>query len=120
MKQQLRCLLALAAAGAVAAGLAYGGGVDGPMRGERVIAGNGTHEHNVRFQGGQQAIVIVSGDGDSDLDLRVYDGNNNVVCNDDDGTDLALCGWTPTYSSNYRLRIRNIGQTANRYWLRTN
>lgn len=120
MARQLKRVLALAAAGAIAAGLAYGGGVDGPMRGERVIPGNGTHEHQVRFQGGQQAIVIVSGDGDSDLDLRVYDGNNNVVCEDADDTDLALCGWRPTYSANYRLRIRNIGHTANRYWLRTN
>ena len=120
MKQQLICVLVLAVASAVTAGLVYGGGVDGPMRSTRIIPGNGTHVHQAIFQGGRQAIVVVSGDGDSDLDLHVYDGNNNVVCEDDDLTDLAMCSWTPNYSSNYRLRIRNVGETANRYWLRTN
>jgi hypothetical protein len=120
MKHHMRVVLATTAACAIAAGLAFAGGLDGPMRSTRVIPGNGTHVHQALFQGGQQAIVIVSGDGDSDLDLRVYDGNNNVVCEDDDDTDLAMCSWTPYYSANYRLRIRNIGETANRYWLRTN
>lgn len=120
MAHQLNRILALAAVGAIAAGLAYGGGLDGPMRGEHVIPGKGTHYQTVRFQGGEDAIVIVSGDGDSDLDLFIHDGNNNIVCSDDDTSDLAMCRWTPNYSASYRLRIKNIGPTANRYWLRTN
>jgi hypothetical protein len=120
MTHKLNSILALAVVGAIAAGVAYGGETEGPWRRMFLIHGYGSHDHNLNFQGGRNAVVVVSGDGDSDLDLEVYDQNNNLVCSDDDNSDLAVCRWTPKYSADYRLRVENIGQTANRYLLRTN
>jgi hypothetical protein len=73
----------------------------------------------VRFRGDEPARIAVSGDGDSDLDLYVYDENGNLVCSDTDDSDDMYCGWTPSWTGTFTVRIKNRG-AANRYKLVTN
>lgn len=92
------------------------GGVNGPGRIRTVVNTRGNDVFRVAFRGGEPARILVSGDGDSDLDLYVYDENGNLVCKDDDATDDMVCGWTPRWTGQFRIVVRNTG-VANQYIL---
>lgn len=79
-----------------------------------------TDVYNISFRGRERAVMAVSGDGDTDLDLFVYDENGNEVCRDDDYTDQLYCEWTPRWTGPFSVRIVNLGGVYNRYRLMTN
>ena len=95
------------------------GRVGGPGRVESVVPAEGTHTYRIAFRGGESALVLVSGDGDSDLDLFVYDENGRLVCSDEDETDDMVCGWTPRRDATFRVVIKNLG-IPNEYFMLTN
>ena len=74
----------------------------------------------VTFVGGQVAVVLVSGDGDTDLDLYVYDESGALVAVDDDGTDSCVVSFVPSRTGRYTIVVRNRGFVYNRYVLATN
>ena len=76
--------------------------------------------YNVTFRSGETAIVTVIGDGDTELDLYVYDSNGNLIDSDNDYTDNCVCTWTPRWTGNFCIKIVNRGNVYNRYILRTN
>lgn len=95
------------------------GRAEGPARARSVVKTRSTDNYTITFRGGERAVVLVSGDGDSDLDLYVYDENGNLVCRDDDESDDMVCAWTPRWTGRYRIQIRNLG-IANEYVIATN
>ena len=96
------------------------GSLSGPgWHSDRVLAGY-TDIYNLAFRGGQFAEVAVSGDGDTDLDLHVYDEHGNAVCSDTDYTDQTYCGWRPRWSGTFRIEIENLGNVYNAYDLYNN
>ena len=86
---------------------------------DRVNAGS-TDVYNMSFRGGENATVIVSGDGDTDLDLYVYDNNGNLIAYDNDGTDDCVVSFTPRWTGNFKIKIKNLGRVYNQYVLLTN
>ena len=96
------------------------GAAGGPKFHRDVIGARRTDTYRVAFRGGESARIVVSGDGDSDLDLYVYDENGNLVCKDDDDTDDMVCGWNPRWTGQFRIEIKNRGGIANAYRLVTN
>lgn len=108
----------VAAADAVAAA-GTRGRVEGPGRTRSVVNSRATDVYRMNFRGEERAAILVSGDGDSDLDLYVYDDRGNLICKDDDDTDDMLCAWTPRYTGQFRIEIKNRG-VANQYVLVTN
>lgn len=96
------------------------GTVGGPTYTTSCVNANTTDVYNVRFRAGQQAAVFVSGDGDTDLDLFIYDANGNLVASDTDYGDDCLCIWTPRWTGNFKIKIKNYGRVYNCYTLRTN
>lgn len=96
------------------------GGSYGPgIKRNTVVSTNGTDSYRIQFNGGEQAVVYAKGDGDSDLDMFVYNQNGQLVCRDEDPDDEMLCRWTPSYTGTYTVRIRNLG-VANMYTIRHN
>ena len=79
-----------------------------------------TDVYTMRFQGGEDATIILSGDGDTDLDLYVYDENDNLIGYDDDGTDDCVVSFTPRWTGNFKIKVKNLGDTYNSYTLITN
>lgn len=79
-----------------------------------VVSRNTTDVYRVRFKANEVAMVLVSGDGDSDLDLFILDENGNEVCRDDDTTDTMICSWTPRREAAFTIRVKNLGM-ANEY-----
>ena len=86
---------------------------------ERVLARSSDY-YAIKFNGGETARVLVSGDGDTDLDLYVYDENGNMICSDVDSTDQTFCVWTPNWTGTFRIKIKNLGSVYNEYSLVAN
>ncbi len=60
-------------------------------------------------------MVLLSGDGDTDLDLYIYNSSGDLVDSDTDNTDDCVCGWSPSSSSYYTIKIVNRGAVYNAY-----
>ncbi len=86
---------------------------------DRVLAGQ-TDNYKIRFRGGEPAIVSVTGDGGTDLDLRIYDEGGNLICSQPDNSDRCYCRWQPLWTGTFRIQITNHGSVSNNYTLRTN
>ena len=77
-------------------------------------------DYLISFYGGDAARIAVVGDGDTDLDLIVYDQNGNEITRDDDNTAECLVSFTPKWTGPFRVRILNNGYVYSRYVLVTN
>jgi hypothetical protein len=96
------------------------GRVGGPGRTVSSVNGNSSDTYQIRFIANQYAEILVSGDGDTDLDLYVYDSNGNLIVKDDDYTDDCYVRWIPAWTGNFIVKIVNRGPIYNNYVLVTN
>ena len=96
------------------------GAVGGPKYAVSSVNAHGTHVYRVNFRAGETGIVTVVGDGDTDLDLYVYDQNGNLIDKDVDYTDNCVCTFVPRWTGLFVIKIVNRGSVYNRYVLRTN
>lgn len=96
------------------------GRVGGPARTVSRVNGNSYDIYEVGFIANEYAEVLVSGDGDTDLDLYVYDSNGNLIVKDDDYTDDCYVRWVPKWTGNFRIKILNRGPIYNEYVFFTN
>jgi hypothetical protein len=96
------------------------GASGGPKSATHNVEARATDQFRISFQGGQPAAVAISGDGDTDLDLYVYDENNLLICRADGVSDDEICRWTPRWTGMFRIEVRNLGTVYNRYRILTN
>ena len=96
----------------------------GSARGPRQLYGqvtpNSRREHTVEFRGGEPAVIYVSGDGESDLDLFVYDEAGQLVASATGPRDECVVRWQPERQGRFRIEVRNLGTASNWYWMATN
>lgn len=78
----------------------------------RVLAYS-SRSFSVPFYAGYAGAVALRGDGDTDLDLYVYDPNGNLVASDDDESDYCIVGFTPRWTGLYTVKIVNRGRVYN-------
>jgi hypothetical protein len=96
------------------------GAVGGAIYHTDAVRAHTTDQFMIRFKENEVAAVMVSGDGDTDLDLFVYDEFGNLIASDTDGTDTCYVQWTPRWTGPFLVRVKNLGGVFNRYTLRTN
>lgn len=96
------------------------GAIGGPKYASSSVSACGSDVYNVEFRGGELAMVAVIGDGDTDLDLYIYDNYGNLVDSNTDYSDNCVCTWTPRRRAYYRIKIVNRGSVYNNYILHTN
>lgn len=84
---------------------------------ERIEAGATDHFADIAFEAGREAMVFLEGDGDSDLDLQVFDEAGIEICHQKGSGDRELCRWTPRHDGRFTIRIVNHGKVYNRYLL---
>jgi len=73
--------------------------------------------YTVTLRAGETTRIQVSGDGDTDLDLFVYDQNGNLIASDTDYTDDCVVTVTPRWTGVFYVRIVNRGSVYNQYTL---
>ena len=54
-------------------------------------------------------------DGDTDLDLYVYDENGILIASDTDSTETCVVRFWPKWTGAFRIEVRNLGTVYNRY-----
>lgn len=117
-------VLPTVAATAILLGLAivpvFAGRVPDPAITTDMVEAFDTDVYSIWFRGGELAIIAVSGDGDTDLDLFVYDENDNRIAFDARVGDDCLVHFTPKWSGPFRVEVRNLGRVANIYTIVTN
>ncbi|MCB9760926.1 MAG: hypothetical protein H6739_13895 [Alphaproteobacteria bacterium] len=96
------------------------GATGGPKYVVEQVLANATDVYVVSFNGLEQAEVALAGDGDTDLDLFVFDEYGNQIASDVSYADKAYVSWTPKWTGNFRVEVRNRGNVYNRYVLVTN
>lgn len=99
---------------------AHRGAVNGPRIGNYVVSGNCYNDFECSFTKGYLAEVGVSGDGDTDLDLYVYDSNGNLIAKDTSYSDDCYVNWVPAWTGRFMIRIVNRGPVYNNYVVATN
>lgn len=96
------------------------GNINGPSRDYSSVNGNSHIDYTASFVANELAEVLVSGDGDTDLDLYVYDSNGNLIAKDIDYSDDCYVRWVPAWTGRYTIRIVNRGPVYNRFVILTN
>lgn len=96
------------------------GRVNAPYYDTDICRANSSVTYRLNFRGGELARAVCSGDGDTDLDMYVYDENDNFITKDDDYTDDCVCTWNPKWTGIFRIVIRNRGNVYNEYVFATN
>lgn len=111
--------IALVAALSAASPLSAGA-LPGPKATREVVSADSTDTYSVIFEGLERAEIAVIGDGDTDLDLYVYDEFGNLIESDDDSTDQCYVTFFPRRTGRFTIRIVNRGSVYNRYAIVTN
>jgi hypothetical protein len=96
------------------------GSARGPRQLYGQVAAASRREHTVEFRGGEPAVIYVSGDGDSDLDLFVYDEAGQLVASATGPRDECVVRWQPERQGRFRVEVRNLGGASNWDWMATN
>lgn len=84
---------------------------------DRVLSGKTDVYDGLVFEGGEFALVSLRGDGDTDLDLAVFDENNNHIDSSTAGGDRETVSFTPRWTGPFRVEIKNYGGVYNDYVL---
>lgn len=92
----------------------------GPACGTRRLDARSYIEFGETFVAGEAARIVVDGDGDTDLDVYVYDEGGNLIDSDTDGTDFCVCEWTPRWTGAFTIRVENLGLVWNQFSICTN
>lgn len=96
------------------------GAVGGPREGAGRVYGKSYTDYQIKFWASEVAEIAVVGDGDTDLDLYVYDERGNLITSDTDYTDQCICRWIPAWTGTFTVRIVNRGTVYNEYVIVTN
>ena len=72
------------------------------------------------FRGSELAEVAIVGDGDTDVDLFIYDENGNEICSSTGSDDREYCRWTPRWTGTFTIELRNFGGVYNAVNVLTN
>ena len=91
--------------------------IQGTIRHSDCVNAGSVDVCKITCRGGESTTIYVSGDGDTDLDLYVYDANGNLITCDDDGTDECLVRFVAYRTHTFTVRVRNRGRVYNCYTL---
>jgi hypothetical protein len=67
------------------------------------------------FRAGEEARVVVHGEGDHTLDLFVYDANGNLTGRDTCTFDRCVAAGAPARKGNVHIQVGNLGAVYDQY-----
>jgi len=89
--------------------------VDGPIRRFATVPAYSTHTWRIKMRGKEAFAVAISGDGDTRLDLYVYDEDFNYITSRVGPGDDKMVTHVPAWTGDFNIRVVNRGGVANRY-----
>ncbi len=80
------------------------------------IGAHSTDNYKIKFQAGKTAVVAVTGNGKTDLDIFVYNSKNRIVAIDSrKNSDDCVVVWNPATTDTYTIKVKNYGKINNKY-----
>jgi hypothetical protein len=98
--------------------ICHAGVIGGPKTDIDVVKSNSTVKYTLIFRADEEARVEATGDGD--VDIRVYDENNNLVASDILNDNHPVCTWTPKWKGKFYVKVINNTSDDLAYRLTTN
>jgi hypothetical protein len=77
------------------------------------LAAHSSQVFNVNFWAGERGQITVRGDGDTRLELRVYDASGLVAS--DSGFGYLAVSWNTVRTGSFRIEVINHGSVYNQY-----
>lgn len=74
----------------------------------------------LKFEGTRYAEAYVELSGAGNVHVSVYDEGGNLVCRDPNPSAVAYCGWTPSHTASFDVKVENRSGTPVRYRMVTN
>jgi len=96
------------------------GGLHGQLRLEGRVYGKSNNTYHLTMIGKEVAEIALVGDGDTDLDLYMYDEYGNLIIADEDNSDRCYVSFTPAWTGTFKVVVKNRGNFTNDYVLMTN
>lgn len=118
MKKLLLCASAALLLLLPTTSVALAGAVGGPKCTDETVLARSTDCYNICFRANEEAIVIARGDGD--IDILVYDENNNLITQDTKTDHVPVVRWTPKWTGMFRIEVRNCESFDVDYRIGTN
>ncbi len=100
--------------------LVEAGNIKGPAQGTTICEARGSVVYHETFFGNEMARVAIVGDGSTDLDVFVYDMSGRLVVQGIGLTDVERVTWFPERTQTYRIVVKNLGSTWNRFSMASN
>jgi hypothetical protein len=119
IKQAVWTLAAAVVFGLGAAATANAGPLLGPKLTADRVGAFKIDSYKVVYIANDPAVVALKGDGDTNLELRVFDGNGNLIASDLDDGDGAVVTWRPKWTGTFTIEVVNLGPVYNNYGLGT-
>jgi len=102
----------------LAAGTTMADPLGGTIGGKYVAKAHTTDVFTVKLMGQETTRIRLVGDGDTCLELRVYDENGFLVATDTLGfSDIRQVYIKPKWTGKFRIEVSNIGSLPNQYVL---
>lgn len=74
----------------------------------------------LKFEGSRYAEAYVELSGNGAVHVSVYDEAGNLVCRDPNPSAVAYCGWTPSRTATFDVKVENRSTVAIPYRMFTN
>lgn len=81
--------------------------------GNERIAANSYKIFEFKFYRGERGAVVMKGDGDTDLDLYVYNPDGRLIAKDEHYSDEGAAGWFVSTTGTYTVKVVNRGRVYN-------
>lgn len=96
------------------------GAVGGAIGVARYVPSNTVWSLRFAARGGEPLLVGVERDSPTPIDLKVYDENNNLLCQDNSHSVFMTCRVTPAWTGPFRIDVVNHGASGSGIALLTN
>lgn len=96
------------------------GAETGPKRVHDVVPAKEIHSYEITFSGDEFAMILLNGDGVSNLELSLYDSMGHRIATDRNGSYDCVISFSPLNTADYIINVKNLGGSACKYVLATN
>jgi len=93
------------------------GAVGGPKTARDVVVGKDSHVYYIDLKANERTDFTLIGNGVSNLDLYLYDGNGNLISAHEGFDDVAVIWVVPKWTGTFKVVVKNLGNNNNRYEL---
>ena len=93
---------------------------EGPKSDYKTVAGLDSLNYWITFEGESLAEIAVIGNSKTNLNVYIYDEENNLITKDDKIGDNCYVKWRPRWTGSFKIRVENKGKLLNKFLIAIN